>query len=292
MVPMSLFRVGRHLLWIAVIGLVCGLTPSLVAASIFYIDRFEVVQNGTKLHVDDFDDGLVPPSSPSDLSYFTRGEAGPEAGGKLALDTAIGESRQSTITGVPLLVQTTLLLTDATTGGNGGLRADDDIEVVGLWDLAKPSRDRERYGMRLVDFVGDTFNDVMEVSVLRDSMGNTRVVFREADPSAPDPLDRYPILESFDLVLEDFATYEQIEFGLFTAANDPIVQPSARLIDTDGINADKVLGFTATGSAFELQDWTRAQFMAIQVVPLPGTLPLTLSALGWLGFLLTKRRRP
>ena len=286
---MNLFR-GDARIWVTAMALACGVTPSLVSASIFYIDRFEVIQNGATLHVDEFNDGLVPPDSPSILNYFTRGEAGPEAAGKLALDTAKGESRLSTTTGVPLLVQTTVLLTDTTLGGTAGLRPDDNIEVVGLWDLVEPQRDRERYGMRLVDFAGDTFNDVMEVSVLRDIAGNSRVVFREADPSAPDPLDRYPVLQSFDLTLEDFVTYEQVEFALLTAANDSIVQPSARLIDADGINADKVFGFTATGSAFEVRDWTRAQFMAIQVVPLPGALPLTLSALAWLGFLLTKHR--
>jgi len=79
---------------LVVSALLMGMSPA--SAALFTIDNFKITRvNGNLVFQDTFSDGVPPPSAPNFTngnpgSYSVTGIAGPESGGKLNLNTALG----------------------------------------------------------------------------------------------------------------------------------------------------------------------------------------------------------
>lgn len=252
---------------------------STVNATVFSIDNFTVLKNGSTLFEDTFSDGLVPPGS----DYGTVGSPGPENDGKLALDTATGFAKDSEVSGRSLLLQRNRLLTNTSDDNDRGLKINHDIAVFGIFDLIAPELSLERYGIRLTDFKTDyAFNDNVGIDVQRSSSGNTRVVFREADYG----LGMFNVLGETLLTDSDFMMYDQIALSLSSSAGSDEVYAGFSLLGSKG-NSD-FMSFDKAGHIFDGENWTRAAFIASQVVtnvPEPMSIILFMSGLLGMGFM-------
>lgn len=124
-----------------------GLGPCVVAgtagATVFQIDGFSVTENGQTYWLDDFSDGAAPlacgvqdPASVDqhlyNRAYLTSplpGLLGPQAGGKLALDTARGNLNIGAVTPVLNLIQRPRANLFTNSALAGALTASDAIVV-------------------------------------------------------------------------------------------------------------------------------------------------------------------
>jgi hypothetical protein len=281
-------KILAKLLWVALLGF-GFINP--VNATVFAIDSFTVLKNDSVLFEDNFDDGVLPPSTGqvfpngNEAVYSTVGTPGPEVGGKLYLDTALGDPRPSEVTGTDLLFQRSRLVTQASDDNPAsGLKIHHDIMVMGLFDLIAPELELERYGIRLTDFAtNNVANDNVEVGVRRTSSGDVTVALRQADFAASQML----VLEQVVLSAADFIDYDQILLALWNPANSAEVH-AAYLLGSGGEYNDDPFLFSATGEIYHGEGWTRAAFVASQVVvsgvPEPASIVLMLVGLTGLGF--------
>jgi hypothetical protein len=263
---------------VAAIGL---LISTMADATVFQIDSFTVLKNGTTLFQDEFNDGVPPPGS----DYGTIGNPGPEINSRLALDTATGLAKPSDVTGTELLVQRSRLLTntsEAPGDSNRGLRMSHDIAVFGVFDLIAPELNVERYGIRLTDFkTGYAANDNVELDVRRTSGGDLAIAFREADFD----LGIMNVLDQVFLTDDDFFNYDQIALGLFSRAGSQEVFGGYSFRGSGG--QTDFYTFDSAGRIFDGESWTRAGFIASRVVesvPEPASLVLMLAGLVGAGF--------
>ncbi|WP_455207503.1 PEP-CTERM sorting domain-containing protein [Kaarinaea lacus] len=264
-----------------------------VNATVFSIDSFTIYRDGQLFFQDEFNDGIVPPSTGYTFpngnvaQYLTIGTPGPETNGRLALDTAAGALSISDVTGAPLLVQRSRLATNNSDDPTRGLRVNHDIAVMGVYDLIAPELNNERYGIRLTDFLtGYPANDNVEITLRRNSSGALSVALREAD------FDNgvMNVLGETFLSDADFLNYDQIAFGLFSAADSTAVYGGFSLIGSMGSTDFRL--FDAHANIFDGEIWTRAGFIAMRSatsVPEPSSIALML--LGLTGISFIRRRK-
>ncbi|MCB1725027.1 MAG: VPLPA-CTERM sorting domain-containing protein [Gammaproteobacteria bacterium] len=267
-------------------------------ASTYYLDRFKIDKNGTDNWFNDpFSDGNPPPSSEgvfpnqSQGSYSTLPDSlpGPEQNGKLALDPSQGQSTTSSVSGNPILIQRARLQTSTDSSDlTTGLKSDDTFSVGGLFDLTPPEMS-EVYGIRLTDFSStSTANDVVQLTVGWNGSGEWGVRFREADFGAGifDLLDFGNLSQRADL-----GDFEQIALFLDKAdAGSSTITASYALIDLDDSGNNQFLDLAGSGTIFDGEEWTRAEFFTVRAVPVPAALPLFASALGLLAVFGRSRR--
>jgi hypothetical protein len=118
------------------------ITPSYIdAQTTFKLDQASVILNGTPIFIDNFNDGIEPPSAPNFLtgqsaSYFVNGTFpdGSESGGKLDLNIVNGAD-SVTPNGRPSRIHSIRLLTSTNPLNARNLGPDDTFVVSGLFDL-------------------------------------------------------------------------------------------------------------------------------------------------------------
>lgn len=271
--------------------LTTALFASTAQATVFFIDDFEITRGGQTLFLDSFGDdiapstGYIPPDIANQDSYNTRPDPmpGPEANGKLALDPADGEARNSNVTGIPILIQRARVRTPKDASG---LANSVDFSVTGVFDLIEPTLPgREFYGVRLTDFDSNNNNpnDNAQLRVHVDPNGDWRVWFVEAD------FDNGVFVELGAVVLDDqllidnsipgsLSDYDQIALTLThtvpTGAVSNSVTASFSLFDVDTFGPTGSINVGGTATLFTGEIWTRASFLTAQRVPLPPTLVL------------------
>ncbi len=252
----------------SIIGTACtclAIVSFNVNAYVFHVDNFSVSKNGSVFFNDSFDDGTPPPSAPNSASYFVRGAMGPEADGKLTLDSSDAVPTVLAL-GNTMLVQSAILATDINPLDTvAGLKIDDILLIQAVFDLTIPSVTTESYGINLTDratgmgFEGDDIVGVRAINTL----GGVKVQFFEASfvDSTFNPIDSM-LLES---------GHDQIMFELMRAdTNTKAVTASFAYIDSGIMGTSQPL--TGSATIFNEENWTRAQFISRTVVPIPAAV--------------------
>lgn len=272
----------------ALVGLIGVFFTATSNATAFFIDQFEIQRDQDRnpgvlqpWFMDNFDDGLEPPSSngtfPNGVtgSYLTRPNPMPglEENGKLRLETAEGEPRISQIGGIPLLVQRARLATNTSNEDaflNFGLKETQVFTVTGTFDLIEPTIARENYGVRLTDFGKTDRNDNVQLRVILTPSGEWQVQFIEADFG----LGVFDILDSVVLSnITGIGDYDQIALTLTKGSNsDKLISAAFELIDFEG--SDLLVSLDDTAGIFDGERWTRAAFFAFAPMPIPATFLL------------------
>lgn len=282
----------------ALVGLAGVFFAATTSATTFYIDQFQIMRDqagdpGTlqPWFVDNFDDGIVPPSSNGTFPNGTTGSyltlpdpmPGPEQNGKLRLDTAQGFARFGYVSGDPILIQRARLATNMSDEVGDlyrGLKDAQVFEVRGTFDLIEPTVNLENYGVRLTDFSGTSPNDNVELRVIRTVSGEWEVQFVEADFD----LGVFNIIDSVSLSgITGVGDYDQIALTLTKSRNDDkLISAAFELIDLGGLNSYQA-SLDGTADIFDGERWTQAAFFAIvpRTVPIPATL--FLMGLGMVG---------
>jgi hypothetical protein len=256
-----------------------GILSGAVPADDFFIDRFEITRNGSaEWFVDEFDDGLVPPSSEGTFpdgsagSYRTRPDplVGPEQSGKLLINPQLGTSSDPNDPDGPVLIQRARLLTDATdnpANSELGLKVDMTFDVIGTFDLVKPKAVGARYGIRISDFGVATPNDVIQLRIESWPGNEWLLRFFEtgADESAATEFDRVDLDRVADDLqgVDDIQQYDQVVLTLTKAdAGSAAISASFSLVDTDGVLATHTQELVGAPNGFDGETWTRASFFA------------------------------
>ena len=256
---------------LSVIGLFSVISPAF--ATVFSIDNFSIerTRDGatTTIFQDNFNNGVAPTNPP----YFINGVVGTESDGRYRFDTAtgglfnsVGNDTQARVASARFNPQENNALTN--------LRSSDAFLVTGVFDLITPVNLREGYGIRLTDAgiasTTSNLNDRLEILVRRTVDGLLAIQFRDSDSS----LGLITLLDSAGLD----TNHEQIVLALFKrdAAVNTI---SAGYAYRDNGIVGVFTEFLSTGTLFDGENFTRAEFRATTPVPIAPTLSLTLLGL-------------
>ena len=230
---------------------------------------------------DTFDNGIPPPDqggSSQSYSVF-GGPLGPESGGKLALDATNGEAVVRPDAGNMLRQGARVNTNTDPANLQNGLKIDDLFSVSGLFDITAVTGLRERYGIRVTDAGSSQLDDSIGISVMRTSPSLLEVVFHRHDR------DAFTFTDLASFTLE--TNHDQILMSLsrLSTANNEITA-SFSYLDAGNIVSTTTFGITAT--IFNGENFTRAQFMYLVPVPVPGAVWLFGS--GLLGLIGISRR--
>jgi VCBS repeat-containing protein len=226
----------------------------------FKIDELKIIKNGGLFFDDTFGDGNPPPSAPTGFgnitSYSVTGTIS-EQGGKAVLTGSNAGFGTGSPAGDPFFGEYATLNTNTDpTNTTLGLKSNSSFTVSGLFDLTLPAEDRNEYGIRLTDRAPTQAGDsTVELRVVRDAGGIVRVQLREIDFAS----GTRTVLQSFNL---NPGTHDQILLTLTHDVINPGTVHASFQLSQGGVLDESVTNFTSTGTIFDGENWTRAQFFA------------------------------
>lgn len=294
------------------VGVLCAAMSA--QATVFQMESFEVLENGNTYWLDEFDDGSPPAhitlQNPAvvdvnlyDRAYLIVGGGqlpGPEAGGKLLIDTDQGVVRDSVVNpGVKVKAQRARVSSPTDASIPAALTINDAIQVTGIFDLDAPDFG-ESYRVRLTDWDAIEQNESLEAGVFRrNSDGEVVALLRRGEGGAGFTVLQAAVLSLLPLPI-DLIDYEQIALFVTNDPNAPDIDPQLglggavfgggfALIDSDNAANNRRFVSSVTSTLFNDRPWVRPAFAAFKVVPVPATLVLMLA--GVVGMGLWRRRK-
>jgi len=272
--------IGRMALTLA-LALVFG---NSAHAYVFTLDNFSINKNGSTFFEDGFNGTVAPPEGPNGSNtYLVRGVLGPEANGRLTLDrddaALVTNARGGTTLFQGARLRTNI---DGTNTGNG-FYLGDAVSLTTIFDLIPPAEARQSYGIRFTDRatgLGRPGNDLTEVRVFRTPSDELQVSFIEA--SFVDSTINFISSAVLDIAHDQIAL--MLDLGSTGLVN-------ASFAYLDGGILGGLTSLAGSAQIFEGENWTRAQFLARQVLPVPEPTTLALMGLGLAGIGFRRKRK-
>jgi len=291
--------VARQLVFRACFCLIAGLVAasSLPAhAIVISIDHFSVTRNGTPFFIDNFDDGLEPPSGPSippggptnPAAYTVQGTIPntAEAGGLLQLNSANGVP-SANANGDPRLALNVRLVSNIDpTNLTQGLKSNFAMSLTGIFTLPAGSGPAgSEYAIRFNDASGGLgAHQVLQLQVRFNASNAPEIRYALQDfdagtittlgstPFAPPPgteriflnIDRSTATSDF------FASFDYMTSGLLSLGH---------------------VAFATPGQMFVGENFVRAEFHVSEAIPEPATLAVLLIGLAGVAVLRARRLR-
>lgn len=299
------------------LALLAGPSHAVVGSYAFQIDSFWVFKNIDPAVIDDpaallavqpvfvdhFDNGRVPPNdnTPDNTLFFTNGTpasygvsgtVGPEADGRLTLDSGgfVDNGYGTLRSNVNLNTNNNNTSDPNDPNYSLGLKAwNDNFFVVGVWDFVNPGNGKGSYGVRFNDSSGGvTGNDVVSLAVQGATNGGAVISFLHFNnvDGTSTVLDR-AVLETH---------HQQIALGLGYLDTDGngTKEVSAGYFFIDNGMPGPLITSDASIQIFHDENWTRAAFYAADTNPVPIPEPseyaLMLAGLGLVGLAARRRR--
>lgn len=248
------------------------------------LDSFLVQRGTSTFFLDTYSDGLAPPSSPSAISYTVGGSYGAnsESGGKLQLNSSLGQSFQNA-PGQFRLSQSALLNTNTDSQNiTFGLKQGMDFGIYGLFGFGTFSAAGDNFGIFVTDRVGSSVNEQLQVQISRSTLGDLYLSLLRQDF----------VTQTTSVInqqLLDTSLGDQIVLAFEHLAGSTDLTGGFAYVNNGNIGTRQTLG---NGSMFDGESYLRTGFFAAQAaqaVPEPATLALTLA--GLVGLLAGRRSK-
>jgi len=274
--------------WSAALSICASLFAADASATVVTnLDSFLVLRGSSTFFLDTFSDGLAPPSSPSAISYTVGGNYGAnsESGGKLQLNSSLGQSFQNA-PGQFRLSQSAVLNTNTDSQNTTfGLKQGMDFGIYGLFDFGAFSAAGDNFGILVTDRVGSSVSEQLQVQISRSTLGDLYLSLLRQDF----------VTQTTSVInqqLLDISLGDQIVLAFEHTAGNTDLTGGYAYVSNGNVGARQTLG---TGSMFDGESYLRTGYFAaqaVQAVPEPATLTLAIAGLvGLLGFRRPKVRR-
>ncbi|MCK1485082.1 phosphatase PAP2 family protein [Bradyrhizobium sp. 193] len=239
----------------------------------FPLDRLSISRNGEPFFIDEFNDGLSPPSGPLGANTY-RVTGGPvESGGRLHLN-ATGAEAVDGIGGAAVVSEGVVLRTNIDPANlTAGLKSDDNFTVETTFDLGNLDSPQERYAVRLSDALqaglvtppDQLGDDIIELAIIRQLNGNLTVQLREIDRVA----DTITVIETMALAPPTGATqillrliHSTADVGAVVASFDYLA--NGTLVGSHTFNqVGRIFGTETPSDPSDDENWTLVQVLGV-----------------------------